>query len=186
MSANCEGHARFDIAARGFWNSGQRAYFDVRVFNPFSQCYSKAPLRACHRRNEMEKRRSYEERITSVENGSFIPLVFTTAGGLGPVATIFYKRLTTMISELHDQPYSRVLHWIRCHLAFSFCSIACLKKTPWGRDVARLNIHLIKVGECNRNRTSNATIVTSIGVHNAVQSLGLSILFIDTIVHPMP
>ena len=58
----------------------------------------------------MEKRRSYEERITSVKHGSFTPLVFTTASGLGPAATVFYKRLATMISELHDQPYSRVLH----------------------------------------------------------------------------
>ena len=50
-------------------------------------------MKACHRRNELEKRRQYDERIRIVELGSFTALVFTTAGGMGQSATTFYKAL---------------------------------------------------------------------------------------------
>ena len=35
--ANISREARLDISALGFWTAGQRAFFDVRVFNPFAQ-----------------------------------------------------------------------------------------------------------------------------------------------------
>ena len=33
-TANTSGDARVDVSARGFWTRGQRAYFDVRIFDP--------------------------------------------------------------------------------------------------------------------------------------------------------
>ena len=35
-NANNREDARLDISARSFWQRGQRAFFDVRVFNPFA------------------------------------------------------------------------------------------------------------------------------------------------------
>ena len=35
-TANVELEAREDISARGFWNRGQKAFFDLRVFNPLA------------------------------------------------------------------------------------------------------------------------------------------------------
>ncbi|CAB4036299.1 Hypothetical predicted protein [Paramuricea clavata] len=35
-SANSADHARVDIAARGFWQRCEKAFFDVRVFNPYA------------------------------------------------------------------------------------------------------------------------------------------------------
>ena len=32
--------ARLDVSARGFWTRGQRAFFDVKVFDPNAQRYS--------------------------------------------------------------------------------------------------------------------------------------------------
>ena len=128
-SANTEDNARADIAASGFWSPLHRSFFDVRVFHPFASAYSKSKLKACHRRNELEKRRQYDERIRTVENGSFTPLVFTTAGGMGQAATTFYKLLASSISEHHSKPYSLVLNWIRCRLSFSLLrsAILCLR-----------------------------------------------------------
>ena len=38
---------------------------------------------------------------------------------MGPIATVVYKRIATLIAEKRDQPYSRTLFWIRCKLSFS-------------------------------------------------------------------
>ena len=122
-------NARVDIAATGFWSSRQCAFFHVRVFNPFSVTYKKSTLKACHRRNELEKRYCYDERIRLVEHGSFTPPTFTVGGGIGPAASIFYKRLASILSERNSKPYSMVLNWLRCLLSFSLLrsSILCLR-----------------------------------------------------------
>ena len=75
------------------------------------------------------KKRKYEERIREIEHGSFSPLVFTTAGGMGATATVVYKRLASLIAEKHDELYGQTLHWMRCRLGFSLLrsSIMCLR-----------------------------------------------------------
>ena len=115
--------------ATSFWGRDrQHAFFDVRVFNPFAQSYRDTSLPQCYRRNEMEKRRAYDERIREIEHGSFSPLVFSTSGGMAPTANVVYKRIASMISSKHDKPYSRTMHWIRCRLSFS---LLCNHVPPW-------------------------------------------------------
>ena len=129
-SANTEDGARLDIVAENFWGRDrQRAFFDVRVFNPFAQSHCNSPLAQCYRKQELEKKRVYEERVREVEHGTFSPLVFTTAGGLGPTATVVYKRLASHIAEKHDRAYGKTLHLIRCRLNFSLLrsAIMCLR-----------------------------------------------------------
>ena len=75
--------ARSDISARGFWVRGQRAFFDIRVFNPCAQRYSTQSFKSSFSINENEKKRKYNCRIVDVERGSFTPLVFATNGGMG-------------------------------------------------------------------------------------------------------
>ena len=43
-TANRSEEARLDIAARGFWVSGQKAFFDIRVFNPTAGRYKNTKL----------------------------------------------------------------------------------------------------------------------------------------------
>ena len=40
------------------------------------------------------------------------PLVFSTAGGMGPTANVVYKRIASMIAQKHDETYNKTLHWI--------------------------------------------------------------------------
>ena len=47
--------------------------------------------------------RAYGERIRQVEQGSFTPLVFTTAGGMGPQAKIFYSRIADQMSDKRQE-----------------------------------------------------------------------------------
>ena len=126
QSINTEDNAGVDIAASNVWSPSNRAFFDVRVYNPFSTTYIRSTLIAYHRRNEQEKRRQYDSRIRIVEHGTFTSLVFTTAGGMGPAATTFYKRLASNLSDHHKKPYSLILNWIRCRLSFSFLRSAIL------------------------------------------------------------
>ena len=88
-TANREDGARLDVAAESFWASDrQRAFFNIRVFNPFAPSYRNAPLSQGCRRNELEKKRAYDQRVREIEHGSFSPLVFSTTGGMGTTAKV--------------------------------------------------------------------------------------------------
>ncbi|XP_047494101.1 uncharacterized protein LOC125042504 [Penaeus chinensis] len=47
-SVNTAEDARLNISARGFWARGQRAFFDVRIFNPMAQSNRDQDLHAAH------------------------------------------------------------------------------------------------------------------------------------------
>ena len=46
--------------------------------------YSTKMLNKIYKDHEKEKKDLYEERVLQSEKGSFVPLVFTTSGGMGP------------------------------------------------------------------------------------------------------
>ncbi len=99
-TTNREDGARLDVVSQSFWsNDRQSAFFDVRVFNPFAPTYCRSTLAQSYKRNEMEKKRAYEQRVREIEHGSFTPLVFSAAGGMGPAAVIVYKKLASMLAE---------------------------------------------------------------------------------------
>ena len=50
-------------------------------------------------RNEVEKKKHYNERVLNVENASFTQLVFNVNGGIGRENRTFFKRLTEMVAE---------------------------------------------------------------------------------------
>ena len=63
-SASVENGARLDVAADGFWGSQfERAFFDVRVFNPHAPSNGHPQPSTCYRKHENEKKRVYEQRI---------------------------------------------------------------------------------------------------------------------------
>ena len=117
-TANKEDHARLDVSARGVWMRGSRAFFDVKVFNPLAQSYSKLTLKAAHKQNEREKKRKYEDRVINVEHGSFTPLVFTSIGGMGDECFLFYNRIADKLSEKRNITISQERTWIKTKLSF--------------------------------------------------------------------
>ena len=57
LSANIQDGARLDIAADGFGGSRfERAFFDVKVFNPYAPSNQKTPLSACYRSHEKQEK----------------------------------------------------------------------------------------------------------------------------------
>ena len=77
--------------------SHQRAYFDVRVFNPYAPFYQSSSLSSYVHRNEQQKQRAYDERGCDVVMGCF-SLVFSAAVGCGPMANFVLKRLVSSIT----------------------------------------------------------------------------------------
>ena len=129
-TANVEDEARLDVSARGFWGSRhQKAFFDVRIFNPTAPSYRNTAVSSLYRRFERDKQRMYEQRIRDVEMVSFTPLVFSTFGEMGSAATVAHKLLASMLSTQRGQSYSSVVSWIRCSTSFSLLrsAVTCLR-----------------------------------------------------------
>ena len=80
---------------------------------PNAQRYSKQILKKCYSINENEKKRHYNTRIMEVDQGSFTPLVFTVAGGIGREVRAFYSRLATLLSLKNGIEKSKVISWVK-------------------------------------------------------------------------
>ena len=62
--------ARLDVVMYGFWESRfEKAFLDVRVFNPCTQSNRWSPLTSVYR----QKRQQYEQRVREVAHATFIP-----------------------------------------------------------------------------------------------------------------
>ena len=59
-TAKTSDKVRRDICARSFWASGQKALFDVRVFDPNARRYSKQTLKQFHERKWKETSRQHQ------------------------------------------------------------------------------------------------------------------------------
>ena len=97
------GEVHHDIGVRSFLVSYQKGFFDVRVFDSNARRYSKHTLntlKQCYSLNENEKKRHYNTRIMEVNQGSFIPLVFTVAEGTGGEDRAFFLLATGNINVI--------------------------------------------------------------------------------------
>ena len=102
--------------------TGIREHFcDGRVFNPNAQSHRTLQLASVYWKQERERSREITNRESVKSNsiGAFTPLMFSTPGGMAKCASVTYKRLASLLSTKHDQPYSLVIAWLCCHLSFS-------------------------------------------------------------------
>ena len=125
-NANITDEARVDIAPREFWISGQRVFFDIRVFNPMAWRYESQKLTEAYEINEREKKRQYNEQIIEVEYGSFTPLVMTAFSGMGREASKFYSCLSELIAEKRKEQYSAIKNWISRKISFALVNCVCV------------------------------------------------------------
>ena len=104
---------RLDICARGLWQAGQMAFFDVRVFNPTAKRYVNQKISKTYEVIEREKKKLYNKRKLQIEHGSFMPLVMSATGGMGRKCKKFYVRLAEMISYKRGTSYIVIASWVR-------------------------------------------------------------------------
>ncbi len=91
----------------------------MRVINPLASSNRNSTLKSTYRAHEHTKKRAYEVRIREFEQSTLTPLILSTTGGMGTEATVFYKRLATMLAAKWGDHYSHVLCWLRCRHGFS-------------------------------------------------------------------
>ena len=125
-TARTEDDARPDIRARGFWNTAQEAFFDIRVFHPNSPSYRSRSITSISRSHEMEKKRMYGQRIREVEHGAFTPFVFTTSGGMARECKTFFSLLASAIAEKQKEHYSKIIALIRVRISFALLRSALM------------------------------------------------------------
>ena len=105
--ANFQDSARADISAIGFWNPLEKAFFDVRVFNPLATTnWIKEPSQM-YCAHEKEKKTKYNERILEIERGTFTLLLFSCSGGAETEAEKFIKYSAKRIAEKKSEPYAQ-------------------------------------------------------------------------------
>ena len=76
-------------------------------------------LKVLTTKNEKEKMKAYGDRVLQVEKGSFVPLDYTTTGGMGPFCEKTHKRIAHLISDKRNERYSDVMSHLRTRMRFS-------------------------------------------------------------------
>ena len=111
--------ARLDISARGIHNRNEKTFFDIRVTHPNCDSNKNKSLAQIYKEQEAEKKGKYNDRILQTEKASFVPLVFTTTGGLGKECDKLNKKLADLIAAKRGESYADVIKHIRTRLRFS-------------------------------------------------------------------
>ena len=102
------------------------AHFDIRIFHQNATSNRNKTFAEAAAHHERLKQLEYKERIINVDHGSFCPLVFSTSGAAGRLATHFLKRLTGKIAEKDNEEYAAAMAWIRCKLSFALLRSAVM------------------------------------------------------------
>ena len=85
--SNVSDGARADVSAIGLWQPLNKAFIDVKVFNPLATSNAARDLGDIYRDHEKAKKRCYNSRIIEVEKGTFTPAIFSCSGGTSPEAS---------------------------------------------------------------------------------------------------
>ena len=108
---------------------GQRAFCDIRVFNPLAKCHRSKPLAKVHQIHEKEKKTKYANRVLEVDQGSFTPLVFSCFGGMSRECSFFFKRLAEKLAEKRNVTVSEATYFVRVKINMSLIRslVLCLR-----------------------------------------------------------
>ena len=137
------------MAADGFWGPGRGGpYANFRFSPPLPLQMDRLHFHQLIRCTRKKKKRQYSQRICKVEHGSFFLLEFSLTGGMAKEATVFYRRLASLLAEKLEQPYSTTMGWLCCTLCFSLLhsSIQCLRgsRSSRGQPVFYFPLGLIQ------------------------------------------
>ena len=111
--------ARLDVSAVGVYSPFERSFFDIRVTHPNCASNEFKDLKQIYSEQEKAKKDAYEERVVQAEKGSFVPLIFTTSGGMGPLCNVFIKQLVEKLAFYKNERTSIMTNHVRTRLRFA-------------------------------------------------------------------
>ena len=118
-------NAKLDISARGFWNSCEKKYFDIRMIHPTSQSYSDMSLSRNYQYHKKDKDWN-NQRVIDIEKLSHNRLVFATSGG-------WHQKTgwkdTWKVQEASDICHK--LHWNKAHISTVKTNPCCNSRLSW-------------------------------------------------------
>ena len=114
----CDG-ARLDVSCVGIWSPLQRTLMDVRIFHPCAPSYMSKSVDQLYKENERSKKRTYNARVINIEKATFVPLIFSTHGGMGPECKTFVKRIATKIADKRGENYSSIINHLTTRIRYA-------------------------------------------------------------------
>eukprot|EP00731_Ephydatia_muelleri_P024258 Em0016g529a len=98
---------------------------------------------SCYRKHENIKKREYELRIREIERASFTPIVLSSTGGMGSIATTTYKRLASLLADkwgtsyrnscsIHESEWKLLIDFIE--ESFRICPSAFVQSSSQKRE----------------------------------------------------
>ena len=96
----------------------EKTLMDVQIFHPCAPSYMSKSVEQLYAENERSKKRAYNARVINIEKASFVPLLFSTHGGLGPECRTLVKRVATKIANKRGENYSSIINHITTRLRF--------------------------------------------------------------------
>ena len=129
------------------------AFFDVKVFNPFATTHLNQNLDTVFRSAEKEKKKLYNERVITVEHGSFTPVVLSAFGGFGFESSIFVSKLIEKLALKKGIEKSFVANFVRTKISFELVrsQVACI------RGARKMQKMTVDTGEMNIVATASFT-----------------------------
>ena len=102
----------------GLWQPLNKAFIDVKVFNPLAMSNAARDLGDIYRDHEKTKKRCYNARIIEVEKGTFTPAIFSCSGGTSPEASRLLKTIATKLALKRAETYATSISFVRRRVAF--------------------------------------------------------------------
>ena len=116
--SNVSDGARADVSAIGLWQPLNKAFIDVKVFNPLATSNAARDLGDIYRDHEKAKKRCYNSRIIEVEKGTFTPAIFSCSGGTSPEASRLLKTIAMKLAVKRSETYATSISFVRRRVAF--------------------------------------------------------------------
>ena len=109
---------RGDLLVRGFWGRGTDCIIDVRVTDTDAKSnLNKDPAKVLEA-HEKEKKRKYLKSCLE-QRRHFTPFVVSTDGLIGKEAKTFLKKLSTLLAEKWEKPYSVVCGYVNAQMSIA-------------------------------------------------------------------
>ncbi len=109
---------RGDLLVRGFWGRGTDCIIDVRVTDTDAKSnLNKDPAKVLEA-HEKEKKRKYLKSCLE-QRRHFTPFVVSTDGLIGKEAQTFLKKLSTLLAEKWEKPYSVVCGYVNAQMSIA-------------------------------------------------------------------